>query len=354
VQHILLRIQRAALRHRLGKPQVMYASRNNHSLSRLFGFLALFIGCLIPGLFLYFAMYTDYVAWWPLWQVLLVLLISAAWLAIGVWITFASVCLRKFSVVVCPEGLMYIRGKIRIMRWEQMAEFWKSIKVDKQGKLSRSYTIRLLDGITWILTSDLVNVEELGALIEDEVILHLFPCISAQYLAGNPVSFGAITLTQWGIIVQKRKERRMLPWGLVQHVHLDETSLSLYTIREFWAWETLPIAQVPNAGVLKLLVERVMLDHAPDTLSAVITRYHAGLSVVFGKLSINLQGIYLTSEKLFIPWSDVASIGVGESEVIIRRKGDAGDWYAIPLSLASRVWLLKDFVHYLLQESQNS
>ena len=256
-QQIPLHFQRVAFVHRLGKAQVMYASRNNLSLSRVFGFLALLIGCLIIVVFLF--TYTPFLSWWPLWQASLVPLIGVAWLGVGAWITLTSARSRKLYVVVCSEGLIYIRGKMHIIRWDQIMALWKDITIDRKGSPSHLYTLRLMDGAIWTFTDDLVNVEELGAIIEDEVTNHLLPHVLATYRIGIPIQFGDITLSVHGISVQ-RGGRRVLPWSHVRHLHLDDASLSIYGVGGFWDWATIPISEIPNVGVLKRLADKMMKD----------------------------------------------------------------------------------------------
>lgn len=354
-QQISSRMKRLAFKHQLGEPQVVYTSRDAPSVSRLFAISSLFISCLIIGLFLYFFTYTNLLNSWSFWQIALILIVGAAWLAIGVWIIFTSLRSRKPSVVVCSEGLMYTRGKRHIIRWEEIMEFWKDIKADREATSSHTYMLRLLDDTTWTFTDDLVNVEELGAIVEDEVMSHLLPRASAAYLAGKPVTFGALILGQWGMSVQSEQEGwRILPWALVQRLHLDETSLSLYKIGEFWAWATLVVSSLPNVGTLKRLAELVLLEHDPNTLSRLIEQYRAGVPVAFGRLRLHLRGVDIIDDKTFIPWNEVAGIGIGESEVIIRRKGESGRWYAIPLALVSNASLLKDFIDYLLSQGREA
>lgn len=347
-QQISPRIQQVASVYRLGKPQLVYSSPATSSLSRLFGFFALFIGLLILGLFFYLFTSTDLLSSWSVWQIALILLVSAAWLLIGAWITFASFRTRRLSVVVCSDGLIYIKGSVHTMRWEQIKEFWKDIKPGKDAQLTRVYTLRLLDDTSWIFTDDLINVGELGAIVEDEITHHLLPRASAAYLAGKVMYFGTLTLSPWGISVQSgQEEQRALPWGLLQRLHLDDTSLSLYQIGAFWDWVTLPVATIPNVSVLKYLVELVLLEHNPEALSTLIEHYRSGLPVSFGRLQISQRGVDIIDGKITFPWQEIASISVGASEVMLRRKGRPLAWYAIPLSSVSHVPLLKDFLEYV-------
>ena len=257
VQQIPLHYQQVAFVYRLGKAQVMYASRNNLSLSRVFGFFALLMGCIIIVLFLF--TYTLFLSWWPLWQASLIPLIGLAWLGVGAWITLTSARSRKLCVVVCSEGLICIRGKMHIMRWEQIMALWKDITTSSKGRVSHSYTLQLTDGTTWTFNSDLVNVEELGAIIEDEVANHMLPYLLSAYRTGIPIHFGAITLSVHGISVQAGGQR-VLPWSYVQRLHLDDASLSIYKVGGPWDWATLPISEIPNVGVLKRLADEVVKD----------------------------------------------------------------------------------------------
>jgi hypothetical protein len=340
--------RKLAFVHKLGSPQIMYTSPKASSLPRVPGFLALFIACSLVALFLYLYTSTDLLSSWLWWQFALAGLIIVAWLVIGSWIILTPAFSRRLSVVVCPQGLIYSKGKKHIIRWEQVVEFWKDIRIAEQATVSHSYTLRLLDGTTWMFNDSLANDAELGAIMEDEVIQRLVPVATTAYLAGKALAFGEITISQWGISVRRRQEKqRALPWGLVQRLHLDDTSLSFYKVGEFWAWMTLPVAEVPNVGVLKRMVEQALLDHDPAALSEMIAQYSVGLPVFFGDLSFSLQGIAVPHADRFIPWSEVLNVEVGESGVVITRGGKYGGRYIIPLMLISKVSLLKDFIYYL-------
>jgi hypothetical protein len=43
-------------------------------------------------------------------------------------------------------------------------------------------------------------------------------------------------------------------------LHLDDASLSIYKVGEFWDWATIAISEIPNVGVLKRLADEVVKD----------------------------------------------------------------------------------------------
>jgi hypothetical protein len=49
-----------------------------------------------------------------------------------------------------------------------------------------------------------------------------------------------------------------------------------------------------------------------------------------------------------LPWSDIASIGIGENEVIIRRQGYLQEWYAVPLWTIDNAAELKDLLDHIM------
>lgn len=347
-QQIPRSLWQLATAHQLGSPQVIYTTRGPSSLSRLPGVFVLLFGCLLLSLFLYLYFSTDLLSSWLWWQLALAVLICAIWLLLGLWIILASLFARRLRVVVCTHGLLYGKRKLHAIRWEQIAEFWKDIQPVGQGAMAHSYKLHLLDGTGWQFNDALLDVEELGAMVEDEVIQHLFPMATTAYVAGKVVSFGAITVSQEGISVREgQQDQQTLPWALVCGVHLDETALSFLKLGESRTVVSLPVAAIPNAGVLKRLVEETLLDHDPVALSAMIGQYASGLPVFFGDLSLSLQGIAIPHADRFIPWSEVVAVEVGETEMTITRSGKVGGRYMIPLVFIAKVSLLKDFIAYL-------
>jgi hypothetical protein len=82
-----------------------------------------------------------------------------------------------------------------------------------------------------------------------------------------------------------------------------------------------------------------------------LVAYKAGLPVSFGKLCISQQGVDIGDGKGILPWSEIASIGVGESEVIIRQGGESYKWHVLPIWMVSDAPVLKELLeHVMLNE----
>jgi hypothetical protein len=50
-----------------------------------------------------------------------------------------------------------------------------------------------------------------------------------------------------------------------------------------------------------------------------------------------------------LPWNEIASLGVGESEIIIHRTGLAEKWYTMPTRMVTDALILKELVEYILR-----
>jgi hypothetical protein len=70
----------------------------------------------------------------------------------------------------------------------------------------------------------------------------------------------------------------------------------------------------------------------------------------FGALYVNKQGITVNNGKWLLPWSEIASVGIGEHEVMIRRKSRQLEWYTIPLWQVSDAAELKALIDYIMRE----
>ncbi|HEX4206032.1 MAG TPA: DUF6585 family protein [Ktedonobacteraceae bacterium] len=81
-----------------------------------------------------------------------------------------------------------------------------------------------------------------------------------------------------------------------------------------------------------------------------LSAYDNGQVVPFGALSLGKQGIFLYQQhvQMVLAWNEVASIGVGEHEVIIRRKCTQHEWYVLPIWAVAHTEELKALVNHIV------
>lgn len=351
-QRIPARVQEVAKAQRLGVLHRIYETKKEPLLFRVLGPVAIVTGLLI--LASYFLAYAILFSWLPQWQTILIPLIGAGWILVGSWIVLTSLLSRRIRVFVYDEGMVYQRPQLAMMRREQVETLWKDVRVHKTHT-TRTYKLRLDSGETFIFYNNLLEIHELGRLLEQELNRRHLPKAIATYKSGSPVSFGIIVVDQKGISVELKRRKQYIAWSEVEHIAIKETSMSIYKRGENEAWSVIPAAWIPNVIVLKGLLYDIRHMHVRftrDPLSQLIATYKAGLPVSLGHITLSTQGISIDDGKKHFAWSELASIGVGEQEVIIRLKGKALDWYVIPAWMVSDPVLLKGLINHIMQSTR--
>lgn len=341
-QQIPLEIQGIAAAYQLGSPQKSYQPQKQATLYRFIGFCGLTFGCLIVIFF--FMTYSALLDSLAVWQTLLIPVVGVTWLLLGFWILLSSA--SRVSIFVCPAGLIYVRRKAEIIRWDQIERLWKDIRVSKQTVVERLYTLRRSDDTLFLFTSELQDMETLGRLVEEEVTRRLLPRAIAAYRAGGPVVFDEVVVSVRGIGI--KQGRRLLYWDDLAKVDIDETTCTFYKVGEREKWATVMIASIPNVRVLVGLIEHAKSERERYR-SPHFVAYHAGLTVLFGQLSISMQGVDMGDGRGILPWSEIAGIGIGEREVMIRKKGQNMEWYALPIWQVKDVPALKELLDYIVR-----
>jgi hypothetical protein len=354
------KIQACARAHSLGVPRIMYEP---HAYSRLYlvlGPFALLVSALIFGGYRYY--YEQFFRWGPEWQITLILSISVAWLIIGLWILLTPVFSPRTRVFLCPKGLIYDKRGLEVIRWDRIALIHKELHVDASSALLRNYTLRREDGKLFVLTSDLPYLERLGGFMEREIVRHLLPRAISMYMDGQVQFFADVQVTRQGIAIKDNPQ--LLAWPDFERIVLDETTCSIYRTSSRQAWMTLSLSGMPNVWVLQGLAEHIMkhsmrvpmveekmvaANPAPEIFprSSQIVAYDAGFSVHFGKLCINREGININDGEVVVPWEDIASLGVSNDELILRRIGAIDQWYTLPLWTISDVAALRQLIDYI-------
>jgi len=343
-QQIPIRVQRYAGAQRLGTPRILYESAQDSRLRIILGPVTILIGCIITGLYNYF--YNSVFSWWPVWQALIVLLIGIAWLCIGLWVSMEPIISPRVHVYLCPKGLIYLKYRISVIQWDDISQLWKNIHLDQKARVSYSFTLRRKDGATFALPSELPHIERLGGFLEREVTRHFLAQAMADFRAGKELDFADIKLNRQGITL--KSEQKLLPWRDLDRLTVDKATVSLHRKGDNWEWATLSISGIPNVGVLKGVVD-TLLQETLYTRLPQIQAYRSGFTVYFGKLGVSQEGVSLNNGEDLLPWNEIASFGVGETEIIIHRTGLADKWYTIPTWMVTDAPILKEMVDYILR-----
>ncbi|HEV2653409.1 MAG TPA: DUF6585 family protein, partial [Ktedonobacteraceae bacterium] len=291
-----------------------------------------------------FSAYNTIFGFWPTWQMVFVPLIGCGWLGVGLWMILSPWFPSEQRVFVYQDGLVYIAHKAEVIRWSQMERLWKDVSFDRRLRKRYSYVVRRNDRAFFVFKSDLHDGEKLGTRLEGEITRRLLPRAVAAFEAGDAVLFDEIALSKRWLRV--RQGSKKLAWRDFAGLRNDEQTLEIYKKGLPGAWATLKVAAIPNVAVLSGLIEYA---HREATLPLPIVAYRSGLPVTFGPLTINQQGIKIERGAAMLPWDEIAAIGVGASELIIRRKDSPQNWYAFPLWMISDVHGLTELLNYILR-----
>lgn len=359
----------APLVEQLGGLQSVYDAPLPPLLLRLIGPLCILFGLLILGVFWH--EYELLFSWWTLVQVNLLLGVSAVWLLVGLVLMMLLNFSARLRILVCTHGLISLKRRAMVIAWNDIRQFWKDIRITDRATVTRVYTIRAIDKHTLVLNNDIPDVARLGRLIERKVTRMRLPSLLDAYFAGQLISFEQIALQKEGVSIKreqigrarqvkqgKRSRKKQLavqgqletlPWNEIEHISVDDTALSIYRKGQYWDWYTLPVARIPNADILKSMVDTIEYEQHKGPLQRNISLYHANIPVTFGDIRISAQGVDIDHGKIVLAWNELAGVGVGEQEVILKRKGRFEEWYALPLWRVENLEHLKDLVEYILE-----
>jgi hypothetical protein len=344
VQQVPRPAQRLASQYQLGELQAIYERGKDLWLIRLPALFALLVGAAI--LYYFFSAYEASFSDWPTWQVIFVPIIGGGWLCVGLWMIIFPWFAPEQRVFVYQEGLVYTARHSEVMRWTQMERLWKDVRFDRRMRKLSSYVVRRNDRAFFVFRHDLLDSEKLGMLLEEEITRRLLPRAIAAYDAGDAVLFDDIAVSKRWLRI--RQGSKKLTWRDFAGMHIDERSIWFYKKNMSEAWATLKVAAIPNISILNSLIEHAQRVATLAT-SPYITAYRSGFSVIFGPLAINQQGVKIENGGRILSWDEIAAIGVGESEVILRRKDSPTNWYVFPLWVIPDAPGLAELLNYILQ-----
>ena len=333
---------------------------------RLLGPLCILFGLLILGVFWH--EYELLFSWWTLAQVNLLLVVSAIWELMGLVLMVLLNFSARLRILECTHGLIFLKRKATMVAWSDIRQFWKDISIKDKAVVTRIYTIHTSDDRQLVLNNVIPDVTRLGRLIERKVTRIRLPGLLDAYFAGQLISFKEIALHKEGVSIKREqvvdikqrkqghkrqrhtpRQQETLSWNEIEHISVDDTALSIYKKGQYWDWYTLPVSRIPNANILKNMVDTIEYEQHEGPLQRNIGLYHANFPVIFGDIRISTQGVDIENGKIVLTWSEIAGIGIGEQEVILKRKGRFEEWYALPLWRVENAPHLKDLVEYILE-----
>lgn len=315
-------------------------------------YILLALGCIclgagLIGIFIVFNATTF--SWWPTWQARLVPIVGACWLLLGCWLGLNPFLAPVTRVYIYAKGIIYQQRTTSVTFWRQVAYLWRAHPME-HGQRLISYKLQCDNGLHFVLSSHLAELELLGQFLDKVVTRRWLPIYIAAYHHNQPLDFNLLELDAAGI--RLKQQNRLLEWPDVEALKLDKLYLMVYKKDESEAWATLPIGDIPNATALRRLVSYICQDTARRRLPEVIA-YQQGDRVHFGKLSLSKQGVELHDTQKSMPWDAIAGIGVGGAEVIIRKRGVPSEWYAIPLWSVTNEAALKVLISHIVLRLPN-
>ena len=237
--------------HQLGTPQGQYKAKLAILSARAVVILTL-IGILGgAGLLAYDIATTHAISTWGL--------LGLLGLAAGLWLGINALRYYGLRIYLFTEGLVQVKGdKITVVRWDQIKTVWQNVQKRFISSFYigtvHSYTVQRDDGKKITFDDGLKDVEALGNIVTREVTSRLVPDVIATYNAGEPVTFGKLSVSIHGI----SNDGDIVLWNQIKGVQVVKGTLAINKDGQWLNWPGAKVAKIPNFPVFMALVEYVL------------------------------------------------------------------------------------------------
>ena len=179
-------------------------------------------------------------------------------IAAGVYAIYRAYMNAGKNVQVYSDGLVSTtRQGTDIFRWDQIIGAWQSVTRHYRNGIytgtTHTYTIQGADGRKAVFNDALRNVEKLGDAIQKQTFSYLFPRAVASFMAGQPLNFGKLTISQQGV----SNGRETVLWGEIKQFRLHQGVISISKQGRWFNWSNATVAQTPNVFVFLALVDHI-------------------------------------------------------------------------------------------------
>lgn len=187
-------------------------------------------------------------------------------------------------VEVYTNALVYRkRDKAEVWRWNEVDEFVvvseereihtrpssileglieavveAAVKAILPAKAKYRVSYRLTGGGRKVnLTYTMKQHYRLGELAGEQIKAQRLPALQAALRTGETLHFGRYALGPSGLIDERAKQLKLLPWDALAGVSVSSHHVTIRQAGNQRAWATVPVGTVPNAQILSALVDRV-------------------------------------------------------------------------------------------------
>lgn len=151
-------------------------------------------------------------------------------------------------------------GVLITARWEEVESLWERNRYVpwRRHALRQTFHLTLVSGQTVRIDHIFDQMRELGVHLQRLTTTALLPGALATYERGEPVHFGRIGVTQWGI---SNGQQRLL-WRDLRYIGFERGILTVIRSdrQRPWErplWERVSMAQIPNIYLLTTLINKV-------------------------------------------------------------------------------------------------
>lgn len=166
-------------------------------------------------------------------------------------------------VQVYEHGFAYLQGdNTRTFRWDEIESIWEDIVTYSVRVLifpvpvgtGYKYTIRKRTGESIKLTSTIAGIDELGWLIQSQVLREMLPRAIETYNNGGSLQFGRLSISRMGI----NNGKETLPWNQVNAIQIKQGYLIIKKKGKWFRWDGANPAKTPNLFLFVALVNPIV------------------------------------------------------------------------------------------------
>jgi Family of unknown function (DUF6585) len=177
----------------------------------------------------------------------------------GLWLAINALLYYGLRVYVFTEGLVRVKGNATdVIRWDQIKTIWQKVNKRYLGSFhigtTHVYTVQRDDGKKFKFNNGLNKVDALGNTLTQEINRRLLPKAIDTYNAGEPVTFGKLSVTIHGI----SNGEEIILWNQVKNIQVNKGTLAINKDGQWLNWTTIKVSGIPNFPVFMSLVDYIM------------------------------------------------------------------------------------------------